>query len=60
MPPGGYFVAVTRGADESDLANPDLLDRLSRQAQLIQLADGEQRSLPLTAPDPRRGLPGRD
>ena len=59
LPPGEYFVAVTRDADESDLTNTDLLDRLSRQAQLIRLADGERRSLPLTAPDPRRRLAGR-
>ena len=58
--PGEYFVAVTRDADESDLTDADLLERLSRQAQLIRLADGERRSLPLTAPDPRRRLAGRD
>jgi protocatechuate 3,4-dioxygenase beta subunit len=54
LPPAEYYVAVTRSADESDLATPALLDNLAQNAATIRLGEGDRRMLPLRAIHPRR------
>jgi len=54
LPPAEYSLAVTRAADESDLAVEELLERLSRDAQTIRLAEGDRRRLDLRAPPIKR------
>lgn len=54
LPPAEYFVAVTRDADESDLGNEVLLERLALTAQTVRLNEGDRRSVPLSARVPKR------
>jgi hypothetical protein len=57
LPPAEYAIAVTRAADESDLASDVLLDSLSRTAVTIRLGEGDRRSVPLVARIPRQPAP---
>ncbi|OYW04782.1 MAG: hypothetical protein B7X11_02570, partial [Acidobacteria bacterium 37-65-4] len=54
LPPAEYFVALTRAADESDLASDALLDRLSQNAVTIWLREGDRKSISLQATAPKR------
>lgn len=54
LPPSQYFVAVTRDYDESDLGTPAVLDRLTRNAQMFRIGEGERRRLALSARIPQR------
>jgi hypothetical protein len=50
LPPAEYYVAVTRSADESDLALDALLDKLTIDSVTIRLGEGDRRTLPLRTP----------
>lgn len=54
LPPAEYYVAVTRAADNSDITNEALLDRLSRDAPTVRLGVGDKRRVDLRALIPRR------
>lgn len=54
LPPAEYYVAITRAADQSDLTNDVLLDRLSRDAPTIRLIEGQRARLTLQAFIPKR------
>jgi hypothetical protein len=54
LPPSEYYVAVTRDADESDLASEELLDRLSVTAERIRLNEGDRRRVAVAARVPPR------
>lgn len=50
LPPAEYAVAITRTADESDLASAVLLDRLLVDAPTIRLGEGDRRRVELRTP----------
>lgn len=54
LPPSQYYVAVTRDYDESDLGTPAVLDRLTRDAQMFRISEGERRRVSLSARIPQR------
>lgn len=58
LPPSQYYLAVTRDYDESDLGNPDVLDRLTLRAASFRLLEGERRRVSLEARIPDRHKTG--
>lgn len=43
LPPAIYYLAVSREVDESDIGDPRALDRLTGDALIVELAEGERR-----------------